>query len=69
MRNFIDAVNIEKDEILSTLSDSQIQPVNLHLEHENSTIHTETESSSISLMGTENVEYEDYVELQNALGG
>ncbi|CRG84859.1 fam-j protein [Plasmodium relictum] len=55
-------------EILSTLPDSQIEPLDLPPEHENSVIHIETEPSSISLVGTKDTEHKYYVELQNALG-
>ncbi|CRG84718.1 fam-j protein, partial [Plasmodium relictum] len=52
----------------STLPDSQTQPSNLPLEHENSIIYIETDPPSISLMGTKYTEHKYYVELQDTLG-
>ncbi|CRG84891.1 fam-j protein [Plasmodium relictum] len=64
-----DSVEIQKilNELLSTLPDSQAQPVNLPLEPNYSTVYTGTESSGINLMGTKNVEYEDSVEIRKIL--
>ncbi|CRG84729.1 fam-j protein [Plasmodium relictum] len=56
-----ESVEIQKilNELLSTLPDSQVQPVDLPLKPENSTVHTGTEPSNIGLIGTKIIEHEN----------
>ncbi|CRG84723.1 fam-j protein, partial [Plasmodium relictum] len=53
------------DEILNTSPDSRTESIDLSLEQDYSTIHTEKESSRINLMGKKNVEHEDSYNLSN----
>ncbi|CRG84706.1 fam-j protein [Plasmodium relictum] len=75
--NLVDIINLEKskscdianilDEVQCSLMDSLIDPFYPSYEKDYLTINTEAESSSISLVGTKNVEYEDSIDLKNTL--
>ncbi|CRG84478.1 fam-j protein [Plasmodium relictum] len=64
-----DSVEIQNSlgEILSALPDSHTQPLDLPLEYENSTVHTETRCFNISLMDTKDQKHNDLYNPQSIL--